>query len=658
MSIENSFLLYRKDIDGLRAIAVLAVLLYHFFPNVLPSGFVGVDVFFVISGFLISRILIDGMDSGEFRFLDFYARRIRRIFPALVVVLLTTLLVGWFVLMPDEYAAAGKQIAGGAGFIANFVFWSESGYFDQAAASKPLLHLWSLGIEEQFYILYPLMIWLIWTLRVNRLASLLLMFITSVFYSMYLTVYDPTASFYSPASRAWELLAGALAAALLARRRLNNETSVIETVGIEKKTRSIYFFQTSSASDCCSLIGLGILMAGLLFVPKAQGFPGFGAMVPVVGTALLVVSGPNAFINRTLLSWRPVVLVGLISYPLYLWHWLVLVIPTVVVGEELSAMTKFTLIIGAFCLAIATYTLIELPLKKNKNPSRITAFLLFFTIGVGGAGYLAFKFDGFESREAKLVQEIYTGDVGHDKFHAILNEDYVPCTPKHIFDAALVWKGTTRCHQSKKDVPIEIALIGDSHAEHLFIGLSKRLDRNSVYYIRNAIPIVSNPQFKDIFSYVLTEDSIETVILSAYWFFRLREVPDSSTFEDEFAMTISELAAKKKRVWVLEDTPTFSFDPEVCKFKRKFRQAVRCNDESKWHAQRNNYYMPAMRRVSSNFNNVFVVPTFDIMCSDSICSMEKNEQLLYRDRSHLNVNGSNYVIESLLERGWLSDEPE
>ena len=203
---------YRPDIDGLRAIAVLGVIGFHAFPAWFRGGFVGVDVFFVISGYLISTILFAGIEQGSFRFSQFYMRRIRRIFPALIVVLLACVVAGWLVLFSFEYQALGKHVAGSAAFVSNFVLWNEAGYFDKVAATKPLLHIWSLGIEEQFYIVWPLLLYLVWKRKAATLAFLLLLLIFSFTFNMLSS--DPTADFYSPLTRFWELMAGAVLAYL------------------------------------------------------------------------------------------------------------------------------------------------------------------------------------------------------------------------------------------------------------------------------------------------------------------------------------------------------------------------------------------------------------------------------------------------------------
>src|SRR5262249_5222476 len=203
---------YRPDIDGLRAIAVLSVVAFHAFPSWVTGGFIGVDVFFVISGFLISTIIFENLDRGTFSFAEFYARRIKRIFPALLLVLIASYAFGWFALLADEYKQLGKHIAAGAGFVSNIVSWNEAGYFDNSAETKPLLHLWSLGIEEQFYIVWPLLLWLAWKRKFNLLTITILVAVVSFYLNAKGIKEDAVATFYSPQTRFWELFCGSLLA--------------------------------------------------------------------------------------------------------------------------------------------------------------------------------------------------------------------------------------------------------------------------------------------------------------------------------------------------------------------------------------------------------------------------------------------------------------
>lgn len=187
---------YRADIDGLRAIAVLSVVIFHAFPTMLPGGFVGVDIFFVISGFLISSIILGSLIENKFSFTQFYTSRIKRIFPALILVLVLSHAFGWFALLSDEYKQLGKHIASGAGFMSNFTLWHESGYFDNTAETKPLLHLWSLGIEEQFYIIWPLTLWIAWKYKTNILTLTLTLATGSLLFNPYHIKQDSTATFF------------------------------------------------------------------------------------------------------------------------------------------------------------------------------------------------------------------------------------------------------------------------------------------------------------------------------------------------------------------------------------------------------------------------------------------------------------------------------
>ena len=302
---------YRPDIDGLRAVAVLSVVIFHAFPDEawLPGGFIGVDVFFVISGYLISKILFSEIEQHRFSLASFYGRRIRRIFPALAVCLAAVLAYGFVVLLPSELAQLGKQVFFGASFLSNFALWSESGYFDRAATSKPLLHLWSLGIEEQFYILWPPLLWIAFKLKaaIGRLIVGLL--VASFAVNIALSLTDTSSDFYLPVSRFWELLAGA---ALAWRPDINLKAGLKHVI---------------------SLAGIAaILMSARLFASEMH-FPGWLALLPVAGSVAVILAGSNAVVNKTILSNRVAVSIGLISYPLYLWHWPLIAFSYVIRGK-------------------------------------------------------------------------------------------------------------------------------------------------------------------------------------------------------------------------------------------------------------------------------------------------------------------------------------
>ncbi|PJJ21882.1 peptidoglycan/LPS O-acetylase OafA/YrhL [Janthinobacterium sp. 67] len=344
---------YRADIDGLRAVAVLAVILHHAWPNWFVSGFIGVDVFFVISGYLITSIILMQLEAGKFSIADFY---VRRIFPALVLVLFATLLFGWVVLLHGEFRQIGKHIAAGGGFVANLVFWSEAGYFDSSGTSKPLLHLWSLGVEEQFYLLWPLILWLAFKRHRNFLLIMAIIFCLSMAINVMTVESNPTAAFYSPVTRFWELMTGGIAAYLqLHRTAWTQRWRTVASVG-----------------------GTALLVLGFTFVKPDVFFPGWWALLPAGGTFLIIMADAGQALNRYLLSNKAAVGIGLISYPLYLWHWPLLSYSHIIYGEKTPFQIKVALIASAFMLAYLTYRLIEVPLRQRRNHKHVVS-------GLGGA---------------------------------------------------------------------------------------------------------------------------------------------------------------------------------------------------------------------------------------------------------------------------------
>lgn len=297
---------YRADIDGLRAIAVLAVVIFHAFPAYAPGGFVGVDVFFVISGFLISSGIFNNLNQEKFSFREFYGRRVKRIYPALLLILLVCFVLGWFILMSDEYAQLNKHILGASGFVSNFILLSESGYFDNAAETKPLLHLWSLGIEEQFYIIWPILIWGFWKKRSNLLSLILLTALLSFGLSIVGIHRDISKTFYMPFTRFWELIAGSILAYVTLFQYAN--ISKFKNV-LEKILRSA--LRIPSEKSNYTLVNNIQASLGLVFILFAVSnfsskllFPGWWALVPVIGSVLIIDAGEASWLNCNLLSGR------------------------------------------------------------------------------------------------------------------------------------------------------------------------------------------------------------------------------------------------------------------------------------------------------------------------------------------------------------------
>ena len=350
------------------------VLNFHAFPDAVPGGFVGVDVFFVISGFLITGLIARELDVGRFSLIEFYNRRIRRIFPALIVVLAVTLALGWFWMLPQAFAQLGSDSFASAAFLANIALLLQSGYFDVESARKPLLHLWSLGIEEQFYLFWPLLLMVAARLRMSILALAAVLGIASFLLNVAWIGANPVATFYLPFTRAFELLAGAVLAC-----GWNN------------------FNQSGTASDRRAWTGVALIAASVAMLDSHSAFPGWWAVLPVAGSTLLL-SAPAAWVNRVLLASPPMVWIGLISYPLYLWHWPLLVFGGIIKFGPLTLPERELILLASGLLAWATYRFVEIPFRFGR-PSRRKMFGLGAGMAmIALAGFAVVWGRGFDSR--------------------------------------------------------------------------------------------------------------------------------------------------------------------------------------------------------------------------------------------------------------------
>jgi peptidoglycan/LPS O-acetylase OafA/YrhL len=627
--INTSHISYRPDIDGLRALAVLSVVLFHAFPEWVHGGFIGVDIFFVISGYLISSIIYKGLDDGSFSFSDFYIRRIKRIFPALIIVLISCLIFGWFGLLSDEYQQLGKHAFGASTFTNNFMFWAESGYFDNDASTKPLLHLWSLSIEEQFYLLWPLLLCGIYKWKAHLGKVLLGLTVGFTLLHFYIFHPDRVAAFYAPYARFFELLIGAC----IAYQHLQPKTKAIHP--LLKRFKSIQSF-----------VGLGLILIGIQIITKESHFPGWYALLsPALGAALIIDSPQDSLLNRRLLSNKVVVWIGLISYPLYLWHWPLLSFGNIVASQKPLLGVRIFLIVLVFLLATLTYYFIEKPMRfgNSRTSKRKVNLLILYMAVIGITGGVVFEKKGFIERKAATPIIKHQGDTGHVLFHHYPYQHFYLCTPQHLQDEALRWHGVIRCFQSKKNQPIDLAIIGDSHAEHLFIGLSEAIpSKNIVYYTRPTLPIIGNSEFDHVFDYVLSNPDIKTIILDAYWSNRRNETPKNTSLFDGLTKTIQNLHEHHKEVIIIDDVPVFSFNPKQCKFVRPLSFKNNCIDDKNYFDKKYQTYASVFESLKKN-KEVTIINTVPLLCDGKNCTMEKDGKLLYRDDQHLNIEGSRYI---------------
>ena len=435
--------------------------------------------------------------------------RIRRIFPALIVVLVACAAFGWAMLFPDEYQSLGKHIVAGAGFASNFLLLSEVGYFDQMTEFKPLLHLWSLGIEEQFYLVWPAVILVFARWKKDPFIAAAIICISSFASNVALSATNPSAAFYLPATRFWELMPGRM----LASKMFRNEIGT----GSEQGPKKLFGYPIeyySSAAECAGWLGATLIVLSMVLINTQRSFPGWWALLPTVGTVLLIGAGPTASICRLVLSNRLLVYVGLISYPLYLWHWPLLSFARIFHFKEPSTLVKLALVGAAFALAALTYRFVEKPIRYGRpTPFKPTAITLALGL-VGCAGALIYFHGGLAFRYSPEVQRLITGTDAPPQF----------ACEQDASEFGVV------CLENGKQNERGIVLSGDSHAASLGIGLLEARSQTrtfnlSIHASSGCPPVISfasaqRPTCKDFNDLVMQRIKSwkpQTVLMAAQW---------------------------------------------------------------------------------------------------------------------------------------------
>ncbi len=611
---------YRADVDGLRAVAVLAVLAFHTFPSAAPGGFAGVDMFFVISGFLISRIIFEDLKHDRFTFANFYWRRIRRIFPALVVVLAACLGLGWLLLLPDEFNELGRHVAFGAGFLVNFALWHEGGYFDTQAELKPLLHLWSLAVEEQYYAVWPL---LLCVFRRYALWMIVALGAFSFGINIYLTTTDPSAAFYLPFTRFWELLAG----------------SALAWVASYRKTTD---------SNAKALLGTTLIAAGFVLLHASTPFPGWWALFPVIGTALLISAGSSAWINGTILAHPGAVLVGLISYPLYLWHWPLLAYTKIIVGGEPAVAVRILLLILSFALAWATYQFIEKPIRFGGLVRRVAGpAVAAMMVAVGFSGFAAYK-SMFVPKSAALPH---------------INE-ISRASSEWEFPPDKIIHGDTRR---------TILFFGDSHMQHYWPRIKKILAehaapvRTVIFKTRaGCTPVpgverqtINCSQFVDEGVELALRREVDTVVIAASWvgFVNRRDyykvddesrtpltilAPGSEWVLERFEATLRKMVVSGKRVILVLSSPRGNaFDPKSLIERDGTTIRVQAKHVAVPRADIEAQRAPIDERLKDIAAAVgaTIIDPMEWLCTAEYCpTADDSGKPLYKDTSHLRAS--------------------
>lgn len=686
---------YRADIDGLRAIAVLLVVGYHAYPGRVPGGFIGVDVFFVISGFLITGIILHEAKDERFSFVRFYLRRCRRILPALALVLLGTWLIGFATLTGPEFQNLGSHVLAGSTFTSNFLLLRETGYFDGPGGYKPLLHLWSLAVEEQYYLFWPLILMLLW----RRPNAALPMVVILLVLSFGLNVMSkPEFSFYMLPSRFWELLTGAGLAFAFATGRRDTESSARTGQG----PNSEVIGQSCPFRTALGCVGLALIIGAAFLLDSSHPYPGWRALAPVAGTALLIFAGPASWLNSRLLSYRWVVLIGLISYPLYLWHWPMFSVLNIVqaqIGPSPSSLKwiKLALIGFSILLAYLTYRLVEIPVKRkigrygrNRETSmRAIALLLGVLLIAGVVGGLTASANGFMFRHQVFDRdnfELHSQEISRQFFDQDLAR-FPPCQGVYKVLADSTW-----CYQATTARP-NIAVIGDSHARSLFPGLADALEKRRVgnLLLIGRCPAlldvkVRNSNSKDecldlngrIIKLVASDPFIHTVVLvsrgplystgTGFGPAELevgqvlepasdgdnRNATMDSLFFSGYERTIRALGASGKRVIFAVDVPELGFPPAECLYSRPYQRSasslrVPCAIGSDEVRARQTGYREIVTKLSKENPELRVFDAAALLCDGKLCHAEREGKFLYSDSNHLGVYGSRLVGEGLAE---------
>lgn len=626
---------YRPDIDGLRAVAILSVVLFHAWPGLIPGGYIGVDVFFVISGYLISGIIFSSLEHDRFSLTEFYVRRIRRIFPALVIVLAACLAFGWFVLYADEYGQLGKHAAAAAGFVQNFVLWSETGYFDNAASSKPLLHLWSLGIEEQFYIVWPLLLAFVWKRRWNFLAITALIAVVSFVMNLHLTIIGlQSDAFYLPFARFWELMAGGILAYLALHR-----------------PSSIERFKEGQ-----SVAGAVLLLAGLLLLGNKDEFPGWRALLPVLGAYLLISAGPEAHINRKLLASKPMVWIGLISYPLYLWHWPLLVFLGILYPHSSVWMNVATLV-ASVLLAWMTFALVE---RKIRAYGRVVKLLLAAMILIAVTGALVFFAKGLPQRDVN--KPLHGLDA--KSFKASRRSDG---SCRELFGMQPIKEEVCLTNSAQP----KVLFLGDSHAMALYSAIHDGKYSLQAMLISSqgctTYPFLkSTLPFKKIYGNYCTETairgveaalaiaSVDTVVISNrgprvetdviyHDAARSYDVKEAFLVGNE-GLIRTLLKAGKKVIFVI-DTPKLKRNVHGCLQRGIFGQSVDCASTRSEHDAYHQEYLANVRQIHADFPGLIVFDPTSLFCDHEQCRFQDEQgNLLYFDSHHISSEASRQML--------------
>lgn len=652
-------LAYRHDIDGLRAIAVLAVIFYHTRVPGFSGGFVGVDVFFVISGYLITSIILNDIREEKFSIARFYERRIRRIFPALFPVIAFVIIVGAYLFDNDAFKHLGRSTLATTLFYSNLLFLKESGYFAAPSLEKPLLHTWSLAVEEQFYILFPMALYSIKRyLKGKYLLWILPAFILSLGASIYGVYYTPSAAFYLVTSRAWELLAGSILA-----------------LGLIKMPKSII------PKSLLSLTGSGLLIYSIGFYTEATRFPGYNAIAPVLGTVLIIhadCKGKPTVINR-ILSTRALVFIGLISYSLYLWHWPIVAFLQYWMPGKLSPLLTVAILSISFVLSILSWKFIETPFRgespwapERNKLFKMAGWAMFTVVGVSGIILVTQGRAGMAVFYPDLNRRLAAAGNGWGN-----ESDYKKIIINNLSSDTSINPPIIGLASN----PPRFMLWGDSHAFALKAGMEYMANK---YHVSGILANYTEcPPLLDIdkldtpanevainqktIQYIAENPNIETIILSARWGWYFNGTgykgagsnfhlkghngiigqTNHELMRNSLERTVDRLLSMKRRVVLVNDFPEIGYGvPQLYSMHVRFPNQKNMTgylptiDEYK---KRQHSAAIALEKLGQLPGVTIVHPENRLFDKHGKCIVLAGKDLLYMDDNHLSAMGAVFV---------------
>jgi len=595
---------YRKEIDGLRAIAVIQVILFHTGFQIFSGGFIGVDIFFVISGYLITLIIIKDIENKKFNLIAFYIKRARRILPALLIMLAITYLISYFIFLPGSHKTIGQFIITSIFSISNlFLYLRGNNYFGLEDGNNPLYHTWSLGVEEQFYIFFPIFILLSKLIFKNKLLlPITLIALLSFCFSEIIQKKDLIANFYLPHTRSWELLIGSITAL------------VTNKIGLKK-------------NEILSIIGLILVLLSIFIFNKTYPFPSIYTLVPILGIVLILIFGnENTFVSK-LLSYKYFVGIGLISYSIYLWH-----LPLYTFLKYFFEINNFNLFLYFLLLifiSYVSYKLIEIPFRFKLKQKNFLNIMFMISLVLTIFAFFGHLNGGYPERKeifAKLQH-----NYGFGKF----------CNGNTII--------SLKCSESTNP---ELAILGNSYAMSWVNSLKKRFNLNIVQFTQDSCALGFVDNVKDINSMpckdfytksidsILKTESINNIIISSNF--------NKEISNDIFIKSFEELLLKlnNKNIIVLGPTPKAPFNVGECLAKNElFFSKKNCDFTL---SSDHKFKISIISKILINFKNVKFFDISYIICPDNNCSMKLNNDILfYVDYGHLSNDGALHIIDQL-----------